>query len=96
MSDIFAQAESGDIKALTELLELLYDQNSPELFKWAQKAVDTDPDNPVFLNYMGICYDENKSEETDAEYNRNMAKKCYKRGAELGYKSAAYILPLCL
>ena len=90
MSDIFAQAESGDIKALTELLELLYDQNSPELFKWAQKAVDTDPDNPVFLNYMGICYDENKSEETDAEYNRNMAKKCYKRGAELGYKSAAY------
>ena len=90
MSDIFAQAESGDIKALTELLELLYDQNSPELFKWAQKAVDTDPDNPVFLNYMGICYDENKSEETDAEYNRNMAKKCYKRGAELGCKSAAY------
>ena len=87
MSDIFTKANAGDSDALYELLNILYNEKSSELFKWVQKAISTEPENANFQNYMGICYE---AEGYGTEVNLNTAIMWYKKAAEAGNGSSAY------
>lgn len=86
MSDIYAKAEQGDTQALSELLGILYDSHSPELYVWTKKALSFDANNRIFLNYMGICY---ASGMFGSEKNIKKAKEYYQKAAELGFCTAA-------
>lgn len=86
MSDIYERANAGDIEALEDLLRILYDQKSDELFHWVEKALQADSENLIFLNYMGICYIEYGWGVTPDE---DKAIEYYRRAAELGNEIAA-------
>lgn len=86
MSDIYERANAGDTEALAEILDILYDQRSEELYNWTKKALEIDSNNKLFLNFMGICYDEYG---WGVSPDKDKALEYYKKSAELGHKSAA-------
>lgn len=86
MSDVFERANAGDTEALREILRSLYDQDSEELFSWTEKALKAAPDDPAFLNYMGICY---ADYVYGVGHDEQKAVEYYKRAAELGNEKAA-------
>ena len=86
MSDIYERANTGDIDALRDLLGILHNQKSEELFHWVEKALQADPENSIFLNYMGICYNEYGWGITPDE---DKAIEYYRKAAELGNEKSA-------
>lgn len=86
MSNIYAKAEQGDTQALSELLGILYDSHSPELYAWTKKALSFDAKDKIFLNYMGICY---ASGTFGSEKDIKKAKEYYRQAAELEFCTAA-------